>query len=165
MPEATTDDLARLVRQKRQLLERLVQMGRGQGELVEAGRTQELLKLLAEKQRFIDGLRSVEGSLAAFREQDPDQRLWPSPKHRADCQADSDACNRLLAELLETEERHEQLMATRRDAVNDQLRQAQHAHAAATAYKPHLRPVGDRPPAAMPPTAAPIAALDLSTAD
>lgn len=164
-PATTTEELARLVGQKRRLLERLVQLGRGQGELVESGRTQDLLKLLAEKQRFIDALQTVEAGLAAFRDEDPDRRVWPSPKHRAACQADSEACNRMLAEVLAAEERHEERMAARRDDVNTQLRQAQHAHAASTAYKPHLRPTAHRPAPAAFDTPTNAAPLDLTTAD
>lgn len=157
--------LARLVQQKRRLLEQLVAFGQRQGELIEAGDVASLVRLLSGKQQLIAGLQTVERSLDAFRDEDPDARVWPTPAARAACQADSATCNALLAEVIATEQRHEQIMSERRDAIGVQLRQAQSAHAASTAYKPHLR--APRRPATAPNHAsaseASDASLDLTT--
>ena len=148
MPAAPpTDALARLVRQKRKLLEQLVALGRKQGELIESGDTPALIQLLAGKQQLIAGLQVVEQGLDAFRDDDPDARRWPTPADRAACRADSDACNELLAEALATERRHEGEMIDRRDTLSKRVRQAQSAHAASSAYKPHLR--GPRKPVSL----------------
>lgn len=137
-PTSPTDALAQLVRQKRRLLEQLVMLGRRQGELVEAGDTATLLQVLGGKQQLIAGLSVVERGLDAFRQEDPDRRAWPSGASRAACKADADACNALLAEALATEERHERRLTERRDDVARRLQQAQCAHVAQAAYKPHL---------------------------
>lgn len=164
-PSDPTDSLARLVQQKRRLLEQLVQLGRRQGELIEAGEIASVVQLLSGKQQLIAGLQSVEQCLDAFRQEDPDARVWPSPAARTACQADSHACNALLAEVIATEQKHEKSMGDRRDEVGAQLRQAQSAHAASSAYKPHLR--ASRPPvAALPEVSVPLnTSLDLTTAD
>ncbi|QDT69741.1 FlgN protein [Planctomycetes bacterium MalM25] len=160
-----TEALARLVSQKRRLLEQLAALARRQGELIAEGEIASLMQLLGGKQQLIAGLRVVEQGLDAFRHEDPESRAWPTSAARAACQADAEACNRLLAETLATEQQHEELMTQRRDAIGKQLIQTQSAHAASTAYKPHLR--------APRPASAPIATsgaplsdtLDLTTQD
>lgn len=161
----STDSLARLVSQKRRLLEQLVVVGRRQAGLIADGEVASLLQLLSGKQQLIAGLQVVEQGLDAFRHQDPDHRPWPSAADRAACKADADECNRLLAEVIETEQRHEREVSQRRDAINAQLRQAQSAHAASTAYKPHLR-AERRPLAAPVEGSTPLSvSIDLTTRD
>jgi hypothetical protein len=160
-----TESLANLVRQKRRLLEQLVMLGRRQGEMIEAGEAASLLQLLGGKQQLITGLQVLERGLDAFRSEDPDARQWASAAQRAACKADSDACNALLAEVIATEQAHERQMTDRRDDLAKRLHQAQSAHAASSAYKPHLR--GQRPrPMAVVDVSMPLSeSLDLSTSD
>lgn len=160
-----TESLANLVHQKRRLLEQLVLLGRRQAELIDGGDATALLQLLGGKQQLITGLQVIERGLDAFRNDDPDARQWASADLREACKADADACNVLLAEVIATEQAHEQLMSQRRDALAKQLQQAQSAHAASTAYKPHLRGQS-RPPIAPVEASAPLSeSLDLTTSD
>lgn len=158
-----TESLANLVRQKRRLLEQLVMLGRRQGEMIEAGEAASLLQLLGGKQQLITGLQVLERGLDAFRSEDPDARQWATPAQRAACKADADACNFLLAEVIATEQAHERVMTHRRDELGKQLQQAQSAHVASSAYKPHLR--GPRPtPVAIVDTSIPLSeSLDLTS--
>ncbi len=164
-PIPPTEALSRLVSQKRRLLEQLVAVGRRQGELIAAGEIGSLMQLLSGKQQLIAGLRVVEQGLDAFRHEDPDSRTWPTPADRAACQADAEACNRLLAETLATEQQHEALMAERRDTIGKQLTQTQSAHAASTAYKPHLRSPRPATPSIATGDAPLSDSLDLTTQD
>lgn len=164
-PPSPTEPLARLVRQKRRLLEQMVKLCTRQGELITEGDTTTLLQLLGGKQQLIAGLQVIERGLDAFRHQDPDSRPWPSAADRAACKADADACNQLLAEVVATEREHESQMTDRRDSLSKQLLQAQSAHAASTAYKPHLRG-GRQPAVADPSNGAPLStSLDLTSSD
>ncbi|MEQ8847915.1 hypothetical protein [Botrimarina sp.] len=165
-PNRSTAALARLVQQKRRLLEQLVALSRRQEQLVEEGEIGALLELLSGKQHLITGLGVVEQGLDAFRGDDPDDRPWPTAAERQRCQADAQACNELLRQALESEKRHEELLSRRRDDLAGRLRQAQSAHAASTAYKPHLAPRRPAPPAAAAAPAQPLSAcLDVSTSD
>lgn len=137
---SATEGLARLVAQKRRLLEQLLQTGQRQGELIEAGDITTLLRVLTAKQQLIAALRAVERGLDEFRHEDPEQRVWSSTAHRAACAADTTACRDLLAAVIELEKRHEQTIEQRRDGLADQLRRVQGAHDAAAAYQPHRRP-------------------------
>ncbi|MEO0529186.1 MAG: hypothetical protein AAF266_01280, partial [Planctomycetota bacterium] len=160
----STESLARLVKQKRRLLEQMVLVGRRQGELIESGDAAALLQLLSGKQQLIAGLQTVEQGLAAFQNDNPEQRVWRSPADRASCKADADACSVLLAESLAMEQQHEAAMTERRDALSKQMQQAQSAHAASTAYKPHLRGPRSVTPTLSDDDSVPLAAsLDLTT--
>lgn len=154
-----TESLARLVGQKCRLLEQMREVGRRQGELIDSGDVGALVQLLAGKQQLVTGLQVVERALDAHRSDDPAKRRWPSEAARAACAADADRCNALLAEVIATDQRHERAMHDRRDAIAQQLRVAQTAHAASSAYKPHIRGIETPTPA----TTAPMSeALDLT---
>ncbi|TWU00339.1 FlgN protein [Botrimarina colliarenosi] len=162
-PTTPTESLARLVRQKRRLLEQLVALGRRQGELIAAGDAAALLQVLGGKQQLITGLQVIERGLDAFRHEDPESRCWPSETDRAACKADADACNGLLAEVISIDQLHEGELTARRDEVGKRLQQAQSAHAASTAYKPHLRGA-PRPAITVNDNAAPLSAsIDLTS--
>jgi hypothetical protein len=139
MPESSTENLAKLIRQKRQLLEQLLAVGRKQGELIYQGDIQSLLKLLASKQQLIAAMHSIENALRPFQAENPDTRVWRSAELRSVCASDAEACSQLLTEVMAIEKAHEEQMIHRRDAVSQQLRQAQSAHNAAAAYQPHIR--------------------------
>ncbi|MEO1498029.1 MAG: flagellar export chaperone FlgN [Planctomycetota bacterium] len=159
----STHTLAELVARRRYLLERLLVACGKQGELVGAGDTTELLKLLGAKQTLIDGLRETEQLLDPFRGEDPATRHWASQQARATCAADAEQCSRLLAAVRQLEEKHGRQMAERRDVIADQLQTIHRGHQVATAYQPHAVPgAGVAKPAIAPTT--PVATnLDLST--
>ncbi|TWT31229.1 FlgN protein [Posidoniimonas corsicana] len=150
---ATTEQLAELLRQKRQVLTQLHQIGVRQGELVGGGDATLLLKLLGAKQTLLTALQQTERALAPFREQDPDARPWPTAEHRAAAAADAAECARLLDAVVQMERTHEQAIAAQRDQVARQLRTAHSAHQAAGAYGRQARrgaapvPLDQGPPA------------------
>lgn len=159
----STDTLWRLIRQKRRLLEQIVALTRRQDVMIANAETAGLIELLSGKQQLIAGLQSIERGLDQFRQDDPERRQWADPQEREACRADSDACNAILAEILEIEQRHQRVMQTRREEVAGRLRSVQSAHVAATAYKTHL--TGKRPQRALDSTPADAGTLNLTTRD
>lgn len=143
-----TDRLKQLVGRKRQVLEMLVQLARRQSEFISASDMTTLLKLLAAKQGLLQQLQQVERQLDPFRQQDPEQRAWRSAVERQECLEATQACEVMLAELMQIEQRDENEMVRRRDVVASQLNGVHSAQEARSAY------------ATMPYTAA--ASLDLS---
>lgn len=135
-----TDNLARLIHQKHEVLMRLREVATRQASLVESGDVATLLKLLSAKQRLLTALQEVERRLAPHHDEDPEQREWPTPQHRAACAAEAAECSRLLQEVIAMEKQQEQVMTTRRDAIAGQLRTAHQAHAAHSAYQAHQSP-------------------------
>ncbi|TWT86529.1 FlgN protein [Pseudobythopirellula maris] len=167
--DRSTERLAAHVRDKRALLEQLLEVGRRQAELVASGDVATLLKLVGAKQRLIEALRRTEEGLALYRNDDPEQRVWASPEARAQCAAESALATRLLGQVVALEREHEQAMVARRDAVGAQLQQATTGSRATEAYRPHIRPSAGKPIASPTPrafvdnAAPPVGGLDLST--
>ena len=135
-----TENLAKLISQKRQLLAQLLEIANGQQRLVEAGDVATLLKLLATKQKLLLAVQEVERRLAPHHEEDPEQRPWPTPEDRAACAAEAADCSRMLARIIEMEKSQEAIMTNRRDALAGQLKTAHQAHAAHSAYQAHQMP-------------------------
>ena len=130
----TTEQLAKLVSAKRQVLKIVVQLGVRQVEMIEAGQVEDLLKLLAAKQTVLSQLQALERELAPYRDDDPERRDWTSPAARAACQAEASEANALIARSLELEKRAETLMVSRRDAAEQTLSAFQAASDARVAY-------------------------------
>ena len=134
MTPLDTEQLAALVAAKLQVVEILVRLGHRQLDLIDAGDAAVLLKLLAAKQTVLDQLQTLERQLDPFRGQDPGERVWRTPAHRVQCQAQADRCAALLSEAMELEQQGEAAMVARRDAVAAALAMAQSAADARTAY-------------------------------
>lgn len=162
-----TKQLAELIHQKHQVLEQLHMIAVRQGELVETGDMPPLLKLLAAKQRLLDGLRSLEKRLEPFHAENPETRTWESAEARAACSKEAADCNQLLEAVRRLELVHEKQMLERRDAVSLQLNRAHTAHQAADAYQTHRRPstanVASQPVVTPVEVENPSAGIDLST--
>ena len=129
-----TEQLAALVSAKQQVLKVLVQLSRRQVELIGGGDMGSLIKLLAGKQTVMSQLQMIERELAPFRDEDPEQRRWPSPAERAACQARANECNALLSEALKLEREAEAAMLVRRNTTAEALHAAQTASEARAAY-------------------------------
>ena len=161
MATRPTEQLAQLIRQKREVLAQLHQVGSRQGELVASGDVGSLLKLLAAKQRLLAGLQVVEKQIEPFREEDPEQRVWASPTARAACAADAQACRTLLAEVMEMEKTHEEQMTQRRDEVAAQLQRVHTSHDARGAYQANQH--ATKSPQAIAVDATPATGIDLTS--
>jgi hypothetical protein len=133
-PTSHTERLAALITSKQQVLEILVQLSRQQVALIAAGDMTTLLKLLAGKQTVMNHLQIIERELAPFRDDDPDQRIWESPSHRAACQTRADQCNGLLAQAMDLERQAESTMHERRNSTAAALSALQAGANAKAAY-------------------------------
>jgi hypothetical protein len=132
----TTEQLARLVSAKLQVLKILVQLSQRQINLIDTAEMTDLIKLLTAKQTVLGQLQALERELEPYRGDDPDQRVWSSLAARAACQAQAHEANALLAQLLELEQRAETSMLVRRDAAGLALATLQTAADARAAYTP-----------------------------
>ncbi len=135
MTPLETDALADLVRQKRDFLLSLREMGKRQMKFVVEGEMTRLLDVLAEKQRVLNGLQRVERALDPYRGQEPEARLWRNDRARADCAQLLDECERLLKETVEQERQSEAALVVRRDEAAVKLH---HAHTAGRARGAYL---------------------------
>jgi hypothetical protein len=134
LPATETARLAALIAAKLKVLEILTRLSRRQLELIAAGDTPALLKLLTGKEAVLAQLQTLERQLDPFRSQNPEQRDWPSPEARAACQREADRANALLAEAMDLERQAEAAMAARRDAAAAALSAAHVAADTRAAY-------------------------------
>jgi len=132
----STEQLGGLIAAKLQLVEILCRLARQQLVLIESSDMTGLVKLLAAKQTVLAQLQIVERQLDPFRNEDPEQRAWPSAAQRAQCQSQAETCNKSLAELIELEKTAEAAMLHRRDATAAALAGVQTAAEARSAYAP-----------------------------
>lgn len=144
MTTLDTDLLAELIRGRLACLTKLCDMGRRQLEFVQAGRTTELLDLLAAKQRVFVELQRIERRLAPFRDQDPDQRRWRTTDQRRECARRLDECDALLREIVTQEKQSAQEVTRRRDDLSSQLERMRRAGRARGAYTAQSRPKASR---------------------
>jgi hypothetical protein len=131
----STDRLAELIDQKREVLVQLRGVGEQQSELISQGDTTSLLKLLAVKQQWISLLQRLERELSPFYAEDPERRAWRTPQDRARCAQHAAECNALLDEIVQLEKHGAEVMTTRRNEVAQQLEQAHAAAQVRSAYQ------------------------------
>jgi len=134
-----TQELARLIDAKHQVLSELRKIGDRQAELIGGGDVGPLLKLLAAKQQMIARLQQLERELAPHYSQNPDQRIWPSPQARAHCARQAAECNALLDEIVRMEKQGADQMTARRNEVAQQLHQVHVASQVRSAYESQRR--------------------------
>ncbi len=139
---ASTENLAKQIRRKRELLVQMLTVGLRQRELIQEGNITDLLRLLSAKQQLIDALVSTERELDTYRLEDPSQRDWTTPEARAACATDANDCQRLYDQIVLLEKEQETQLAERRDGIAEQLRAVQSAQLVRQSYEPHHRPGG-----------------------
>jgi flagellar biosynthesis/type III secretory pathway chaperone len=138
MTSLDTNTLTQLLAQKCELLLQLRQLVGRQFELIDSSNLSQLLNLLTEKQRLISKLQTIQKHLEPYRSQAPQQREWLSEDHRRRCAELADACQRLLAEVVEVDKQSEGRLILRRDEAATQL----HAvHFAVQAREAYIEPV------------------------
>lgn len=134
MATLPTTLLIDLIGRKHDCLTVLRDLATRQRELIDAGDMTQLLAVLADKQRVIGQLQTLEQELNPFRNDDPDRRIWSSDAERIRCASLADRSARLLEEILDGERRSEDVLRRRRDDTAHQLAAAHHSHNARGAY-------------------------------
>jgi hypothetical protein len=130
-----TDALARLVDAKLRALSQLRELTVRQAPLIADDDARTLLRVFAAKQRLLEEIQRLDCEIEPFRSQDPDQRQWRSPEHRAQCAEAAERCRLLVEEIKTSEVGDRAELIERRDAVARQLEEAHAAAAARDAYR------------------------------
>jgi flagellar biosynthesis/type III secretory pathway chaperone len=129
-----THTLIQLFAQRCELLMQLRQLVGRQLELIDSSDLGQLLSLLAVKQRSIGKLQTIQRQLEPYRGQSPQERTWNSEDDRRRCAELADACQRLLAEVVEIEKQSENRLIFRRDEAANRLHAVHFAVQARQAY-------------------------------
>ena len=131
---SSTDNLARLIAQKRQFLELLARLAHAQADLIDSADMTRLLPVLGAKQQLLAQMQQLEQGLAPFRDDDPDQRQWASAAAREACRQDAQRCEQLLAEIMVLERQGEAEMIRRRDETARRLEEMESSARVHNAY-------------------------------
>lgn len=131
---STTEQLARLIRGKLEVVEQIHSLTRHQRELVDRGEMTDLLALLSSKQVLLTQMQTIEKGLNPYRKEDPQSRTWSDPHERRECAAQAERCESLLAEIVQLERESTQRMTKKRDKVASQLVHSHSAEEATHAY-------------------------------
>jgi hypothetical protein len=129
-----TDRLADLIAQRLGTLDELVKLARRQRELAQEGSLVGVVEALTAKQPYVDRLLAIEQSLNAYRDDDPETRVWRSEDIRHRTRRMSELSQPLLAETLAIENECERLLTVLKEDVGSQLRASQGVDVARRGY-------------------------------
>jgi hypothetical protein len=131
---AFTDLLADLMAQRLGTLDELVKLARRQRELAQEGSLVGVVEALTAKQPFVDQLLAIERALNAYRDDDPDSRVWRSDELRSRTRRMAELSQPLLAETLSIETECERLLTVLKEDVGTQLQMGQGVDVARRGY-------------------------------
>ncbi len=139
------DTFSALIRQKENILERLVPISKRQLEFVRNGNSDLLLKFLQRKLAMMDEFEEIERRLAPLRDISPEDRIWIDEQDREETRKAMKRCEEHLAAILANDEKSTSELAQMTEEVKTQLRQVrqsgkQRSYAKQTAPEtPNLR--------------------------
>lgn len=131
-----TDRLLELLCLKLECFSKLRELGREQISHIEGGRIDELLRVLAVKQRLIQRIQDVETDLGPFGAQDPGSRTWRTSEQREQCARIIEITQVLGREVIEQERKAEEVLSRKRVEAAEHL---QGIHVAVEARQAYLR--------------------------
>lgn len=131
---AATKQLAELIHKKHEVLKRLYELSERQQKMVQSGDIVPLMRVLSVKQTLLQALQQLDRQLDPFRDEDPEERLWPSDEAREQTRQVAASCESLRQRIMAMEKESEALLTQRRAATAEQLKQLNTARQAATAY-------------------------------
>ncbi|HZZ29578.1 MAG TPA: hypothetical protein VFE46_16395 [Pirellulales bacterium] len=129
-----TNTLTQLLAQKCELLLQVRRLVGRQCEFIDGSNLSQLLNLLAIKQGLMGKLQSIQRQLEPYRSQFPQDRIWLNQDDRRRCAELAEACQRLLAEVVEIEKQSESKLIVRRDEASNRLHAVHFAVQARQAY-------------------------------
>jgi hypothetical protein len=130
-PAGLLDLLAR----QRDLYTQLKALSDQQASLIADGETEQLLTLLAHRQRLVDGLTKLNRDLTAYRQAIPDLQTGLRPAERQRVRELMDEVDGLLHAIIEQDDRDRQQLHAAQQRVGQQLRQTSRSGTALNAYR------------------------------
>jgi hypothetical protein len=129
-----TNEVFQLLQRQRDLYRELKSHSEQQDELIASGATDQLLSLLAQRQRLIDGLGHVSSALAPYRSRIAAIADEASGDLGEQMRGMVEEVRVLLEAIIAADEKGKTDLEAARDKVGSQVRQAAGAVAAAGAY-------------------------------
>lgn len=133
-PADEAKDVLSMLERQRDLYRELKSQADRQEQLIATGATDQLLTLLADRQKLIDGLGQVSASLSPYRSRIAAIADQASGDIGEQMRGMVEEVRELLEAIIERDEKGKADLAAARDRVGGQIRQAAGAVAAAGAY-------------------------------
>jgi len=127
-------EVSSLVAQRYEVLTWLMQMTHQQKSAVEAGRMNELMHLLAEKQQPLERLNLYSKQLHQAIQDDPETRQWVNQSLRSDCRRQHEMCEKMLVDLMEMEADCERQLEQSRSRIEAEILRSDGAKQANQVY-------------------------------
>ncbi|WP_153559071.1 hypothetical protein [Roseimaritima sediminicola] len=136
-----TAELVRLVDERWQTLQTLLEMTLQQSELIQQQQVAELLPSLSRKQPLLEQFARLQEQLRPLAQRPADAWHWPDPAQRAACQQKLDESEQMLAEMMRLEQQCETELVASRDQLAQRMQQSDGSQRAASAYRQIQQPV------------------------
>jgi len=133
-----------LLTQQQSLYEKLTILSEQQRSMVETGDAENLLGVLAARQKVIDQLTKLNQAITPYRENWASVQQQLSADQRSKVQVLVAEVEKMLAAIIERDEQDRGSLATARDRVSGELNHAGKAVAAINAYRPKPSSVAAR---------------------
>jgi flagellar biosynthesis/type III secretory pathway chaperone len=127
-------ELAALIEDRYQALQRLHEVSSQQMDAITAGRMSQLMQLLADKQEPLHRLVALTQKIQAAVGEDPASRSWESDHQRQQCRERQEACERIHREIIALDGACEAALQTSRGTLQTQLDRLDSARSAANGY-------------------------------
>ncbi len=131
------NEVAALIQQRWEILDRLLSISRLQMTAIEQGQMSELMRLLSEKQKPLNQLIELSDQLRVASVENAEERLWVSSDIREECRKQQDDCEKMNLELLAIEAESESKLSQSRDDLHQRLERVDSGWQAVSGYADH----------------------------
>lgn len=138
----STQQLISLLEQQCHIYQQLQDLGRTQGELVNSGASEPLLRVLASRQKLIDELARLNSEMEPYRAQWPQVFGSLSESKREQVASLVKQVEQMLATIIDQDNRDRKQLEDAKGQIGNELSRVAHAGTAIDAYKVQ-RPVGN----------------------
>lgn len=133
-PPTEAEDVIRLLGAQRDLYALLARLADRQRGLITGNESQQLLKVIAERQRVLSALGQIGERLKPFRERWQEVRGRMSPQERTTVDEVVADIQRQLAAIIEKDEKDVQLLAARKETATQSMKSIKRGREAGAAY-------------------------------
>ena len=127
-------ELSEIVALRHEILSELLELGTLQKDAVASGHMNQLMQLLAKKQRPLQTLSELSTKLSAAIGDSAENRLWDAPSQRDACRQQHDQAEQLLIQVMQLESECEAMLSERRTTIEEDIHRTDGARMANQSY-------------------------------
>jgi hypothetical protein len=124
-----------LLRQKEEILRRLVPVSEQQLRIVRQNDLSVLLHLLAVKQRLMNEFESIEKQLQSFQQLPPEERSWENEAEKLSIDSRLERCEAMLEEIIQSDSMSMEELEVQKNNTEKQLKRLRQGSKVFDSYK------------------------------